>query len=64
MPNVDDIIAYENGEMDYDQMVEFFQGMIDSGVVWQLQGSYGREAMRLIQNGDCRSANQKAKKGE
>lgn len=53
MPNIDDIIAYENGEMDDDQKVEFFQKMIDSGVVWQLQGSYGRTAAYLIDAGYC-----------
>lgn len=53
MPDIDDIIAYENGEMDDDQKVEFFQGMIDTGVVWQLQGSYGRTAAYLIDTGFC-----------
>ena len=28
MTNVNDIIDYENGEMEFDRMVEFFQGMI------------------------------------
>ncbi|RYD66594.1 MAG: hypothetical protein EOP83_04715 [Verrucomicrobiaceae bacterium] len=53
MPNVDDIIAFENGEMDHDQMVEFFQGLIDSGMAWRLQGSYGRTAAQLIDSGYC-----------
>jgi hypothetical protein len=53
MPNVDDIIAYETGEMDSEQVVDFFQGMIDSGIVWQLQGSYGRTAAQLIDSGYC-----------
>ena len=53
MPNVDDIIRYESGEMDDSEIVQFFQGMIDSGVVWQLQGSYGRQANRLIEAGWC-----------
>jgi len=53
MPNVDDITDYENGEMEYDRLIDFFQGMIDSGFVWQLQGSYGRIAMHLIEQGHC-----------
>lgn len=53
MPNVDDIIAYEQGEMDDEQIVDFFQGMINSGVVWQLQGHYGRTAAALIEQGYC-----------
>jgi hypothetical protein len=53
MPNIDDIIRYENGEMDEDEIVVFFQGMIDTGVVWQLQGMYGRQAYILIEMGLC-----------
>ena len=51
--NVQDIIDYENGDMDWDRIVEMFQKLIDSGQVWTLQGSYGRMAQRLIENGDC-----------
>jgi hypothetical protein len=50
---VDQIIAFENGEMDADEMVEFFQGMINDGTAWQLQGSYGRAASELINAGLC-----------
>lgn len=58
MPNVNDIIAYENGEMDEAEAIEFFQGMIVSGVVWQLQGSYGRTAKMLIDNDICLTASE------
>lgn len=30
-----------------------WQGLIDSGVVWTLQGWFGRTAMRLIEAGVC-----------
>jgi hypothetical protein len=53
MPNVSDMMAYENGTMDREQMVDFFQGLIDSGIVWSLQGSYGRTAAQLIDSGYC-----------
>jgi len=53
MPNVNDIIAYENGTMDEDQIIEFFQGLIDSGAAWTLQGHYGRVAQSLIEDGVC-----------
>jgi hypothetical protein len=53
MPNINDIIAYENGTMDEDQIIEFFQGLIDSGAAWTLQGHYGRVAMNLIEDGVC-----------
>ena len=58
MPNVSNIIAYENGEMDEESAIEFFQGMINSGVVWELQGSYGRTAKMLIDNGMCLTASE------
>ena len=53
MPDIDKIIAFENGEMDEDQVVEFIQDGIDKGWVWQLQGFYGRTAMHLINAGLC-----------
>jgi len=48
-----DIIRYENGEMNHDEAVEFFQRLIDSGLCWQLQGHYGRTAKGLIDEGMC-----------
>lgn len=53
MPPVDDIIRYESGEMTEDEMIEFFQGLIDSGMCWRLQGHYGRTAQALIAGGYC-----------
>lgn len=41
---VDKIMDYESGNMDDEQIVQFFQEIIDSGLVWQLQGSYSRAA--------------------
>ena len=29
------------------------QPLIDSGAIWRLEGSAGREAMRLIESGHC-----------
>lgn len=56
MPPVDDIIRYESGEMTEDEMIEFFQGLIDSGMCWRLQGHYGRTAQALIAGGYCTAA--------
>jgi hypothetical protein len=53
MPSIDDIISYEQGDMDPDELVSFFQGMIDTGAVWSLQGHYGRTAASLISAGLC-----------
>lgn len=51
MDYIDKIIAYESGEMTEDEVVEFFQQLVDSGLAWQLQGSYGRTAAALIEAG-------------
>ena len=51
--NVDDIIDYENGDMDWDRLVAFFQDLIDNGVAFTLQGHYGRMAQGLIDEGYC-----------
>lgn len=51
-----DIIAYENGELDIIETVNLFQRLIDTGLVWTLQGSYGRQAVAFIQAGDCTHA--------
>ncbi len=48
---VDKMIALESGEMSEEETVEFFQELVDSGIVWQLQGAYGRAAMALIEAG-------------
>lgn len=46
-----DVVRYEAGEMDCDEIVQFFQFLVDSGMAWTLQGSYGRQAARLIADG-------------
>jgi hypothetical protein len=51
--SVNDIMNYENGDMSFDQMIVFFQNLIDTGLVWKLQGHYGRTATSLIDDGHC-----------
>jgi len=53
MDSLDFIMAYEAGELDFDAIVEGFQGLIDSGLCWSLQGHYGRTAVALIEAGHC-----------
>jgi len=48
---VNAIIAFEEGELDGDKVVELFQHLVDTGLAWQLQGNYGRTAMALIEAG-------------
>jgi hypothetical protein len=45
------IMAYEQGDLDDEKMLELFQRLVDSGLAWRLQGSYGRTAMALIKGG-------------
>ena len=51
--NTDDIVAYENGELSEEKEIAMYQELIDSGQAWQLQGSYGRTAMDMIEAGVC-----------
>lgn len=53
MDLLDDMIAYEQGELSDEQSIDLFQKLIDNGLVWQLQGSYGRTAHALISAGIC-----------
>lgn len=53
MNMIDLMIAFENGDLSDDKVIEMFQELIDNGMVWKLQGSYGRTARFLIDNGYC-----------
>jgi hypothetical protein len=48
---VDNIMAYEDGSMSDADTIKMFQKMVDDGSVWSLQGSYGRQAQSLIDQG-------------
>ena len=34
-----------------EQYIQAWQHLVNTGTVWHLQGSYGRAAMQLIENG-------------
>ena len=56
MDQLDKIIAFEQGDLEEGEVIDLFQNLINSGLVWQLQGSYGRMAMQLLDAGLCAHA--------
>lgn len=44
---VDRIMAWEAGELDPEQELVLFEDLRDNGMLYHLQGSYGRQAHRL-----------------
>ena len=60
MPPIDQIIAYEAGDLSDEDTIALFQQGIDEGWVWILQGAYGRQAERLISCGLCTPAKELA----
>lgn len=48
---LEQIIRYECGELDNDEIVDLFQELLDTGMCWELQGHYGRTAVALIEEG-------------
>lgn len=51
MDNIDNIIAYESGDLSDEESIKLFQNLVDTGLAWQLQGHYGRTAQNLIDLG-------------
>ena len=51
MDVIDGINRYENGQMDEEEQVEFFQHLVSTGTAWHLQGHYARTAHWMIQEG-------------
>lgn len=47
----DKVIRYEQGEMNDNEVVSFFQELVNTGLAWKLQGHYGRTATALIDAG-------------
>jgi hypothetical protein len=49
---VDKLIDYEHAMLTDEEVVELFQELVDTGLAWSLQGSYGRTARDLIEAGE------------
>lgn len=45
------IVAYEAGELADEDVIEFFQHLLDTGVIFNLQGNYHRTANDLVAAG-------------
>lgn len=45
------MISYENGDLSEQETIDFFLTILNSGIVWKLQGSYGRTAQAMIKEG-------------
>lgn len=45
------LMDFEDGSMNIDQTLELFSILIQTGLAWRLQGSYGRMARHLIDQG-------------
>ena len=53
IPDVSVIMAYEEGSLDDNQVIEMVQHGINHGWIWSLQGHYGRLAAILNESGLC-----------
>ena len=56
--SVTKILQYEHGELHYEEPIELFQELINTGLAWQLQGNYGRMAVQFLEEGFCRYPNE------
>jgi len=48
---VNQIMAYEQGDMDDEEVIDFFQVLLDTRIIYSLQGSYQRQAQALLEAG-------------
>ena len=45
------IMAFEDGTIKEEDLIKLFQDLLNTGLVWKLQGCYGRMAKSLIDIG-------------
>jgi hypothetical protein len=51
MKTTDFVIAFESGECTEEEVIEGFQLLLNEGILFQLQGSYGRAGIELLKAG-------------
>lgn len=47
------IVEFEEGNLDHEETIALVQALIDNGMAWTLQGTYGRMAAHFIEEGLC-----------
>lgn len=52
------MIADDELSAEWEEYCEAYQCLIDTGIVWGLQGRFGRRAKELIEEGYCRAPTQ------
>jgi len=45
------MLAFDDGELDGDGVLQLFSHLVSTGYAWSLPGRYGRTACDLIDNG-------------
>jgi len=55
------IIKFEQGDLEDHEIIAMFQDLLDNETVWQLQGSYGRTAQKLLDTGHIKHKEEAAK---
>ena len=48
---VDWLVAWEQGALSAEGEIHLFQELVNSGLAWQLQGMYGRQATAMLDAG-------------
>ena len=51
MSIVNNIIDYESGELSAEETLNLFSELVKNGMIWTLQGHYGRVATHFIEAG-------------
>jgi hypothetical protein len=49
--NIDTMMAYESGELNEAETINFFADLVKTKMAWSLQGHYGRVASAMIDAG-------------